>query len=104
MSNEAQSPEEVVLRVSTAIYSIDAAKRAAYALMGQMSVLLEDGDGEIVCRLRTKNKSADPGKLEELFLEELVDQDLRLSIEARTEPLRSVILGLAFSRTGLQDG
>jgi len=35
---------------------------------------------------------------------EVVDHDLRISIEQRTSPYRDAILGLAFSKTGLQDG
>lgn len=104
MLNDTAAPQAAVLRFSTDIYSIEAAKRAAYALMGQMTVLLEEGEGTIICWLQAKSKATDAQELERLFLEELLDQDLRLSIEARTEPLRSVILGLAFSRTGLQDG
>jgi len=42
--------------------------------------------------------------LERDFRRELLDQDLRINLEARTEPIRTAILGLAFSRTGLQDG
>jgi hypothetical protein len=35
--------------------------------------------------------------------DEVLDQELRLSTEAKTEDLRNAILGLAFSRTGLQE-
>jgi len=36
------------------------------------------------------------------FKKEILDQNLRLKIKRETEPMRNLILGYVFSKTGLQ--
>lgn len=82
--------------------SVEAVKRAAYALMAHVTVSFTLTNSDILCSLRPEIPAADLGELERDFRREVLDHDLRLSIEAQTEHVRSAILGLAFSRTGLQ--
>lgn len=92
------------MHLSRAAFSIEAVKRASYTLMPQYDVSLEMSDDAIVCTLLPANNTVTMGTAERDFRREVVDQDLRMSIEGRTEAYRDAILGLAFSRTGLQDG
>lgn len=85
-------------------FALEAVKRAAYMLMARVTVTYEITPDIIRCTLSPAAPSIDLALAERDFRREVLDQDLRLSIEARTEPMRTAILGLAFSRTGLQDG
>ena len=82
---------------------MEALKRAAYALMARATVKFETTDKEVRCILTPTSVDERLDELERDFRREVVDQDLRISIEAQTEPLRTAILGLTFSRTGLQE-
>ena len=95
-----QASLDVVL--SLAIFSPDALKRAAYAMMARANVAFEVSDTEVRCTITPTSQTEDAEALERDFRREVIDQDLRISIESRTEPMRNAILGLTFSRTGLQ--
>lgn len=84
-------------------FSLEAVKRAAYVFMGQADVSFEQSEAGIRCTLRTATANEDQGTLERAFRREVLDQDLRISTEAQTEQIRNTILGLTFSRTGLQE-
>ncbi|GFE77312.1 hypothetical protein [Novosphingobium sp. TCA1] len=90
--------------LSRAALSVDAAKRAAYALMARYDVDVAVTGDDIICRLLPANSTVSMDTAERDFRREVIDQDLRISIEERTAPYRDAILGLAFSRSGLQDG
>ncbi|WP_408591832.1 hypothetical protein [Novosphingobium sp.] len=85
-------------------FALEAVKRAAYVLMPTLSVTFAVTSELITCELTPANPDVDMVRAERDFRREVLDQDLRLSIEAKTAPIREAILGLAFSRTGLQDG
>lgn len=90
--------------LSRAAFSVEAVKRASYSLMAQYDVSVVLSDDEIHCTLMPAAPAVSMNTAERDFRREVVDQDLRISIEQRTEAYRDTILGLAFSRTGLQDG
>ena len=92
------------MQLSREAFSIEAVKRASYSLMGQYDVSVALSEDAIVCTLTPAIKASPMDTAERDFRREVVDQDLRISIEQRTEAYRDTILGLAFSRTGLQDG
>ena len=71
--------------------------------MKRATVVFEDGSEGLTLIVSPLEPSADLELLERDFRRELLDQDLRMNLEARTEPIRTAILGLAFSRTGLQN-
>lgn len=84
------------------MYSLDALKRAAYAMMHRISVKFDISNDLVRCTILSLSSNEDAAILERDFLREVNDHDLRLSIEAQTEQTRTAILGLTFSRTGLQ--
>lgn len=86
-----------------AMFDLEALKRAAYVLMPRASIAFEISNSEVRCSITPTSPKEDRGLLERDFRREVVDHALRISIEARTEPMRNAILGLTFSRTGLQE-
>lgn len=90
--------------LSRAAFSIESVKRASYSLMARYDVSLVLSDSEILCTLTPATSAVQMETAERDFRREVVDQDLRISIEQRTETYRDTILGLAFSQTGLQGG
>ena len=84
------------------MFSLEALKRAAYVLMARATVAFETSNLEVRCTIIPTTETMDLQLLERDFRREVIDQDLRMEIEARTEPMRNAILGLTFSRTGLQ--
>lgn len=79
------------------LHSVEAVKRASYALMARVTVSVEIDADQVSCLLEPV-PGEDLERLIQDFRREVLDQDLRLDIEAKTEPLRNLILGLAFSR------
>lgn len=100
-TDEKSASFEVLLPAGA--FSLEALKRAAYALMARADISFEPCGEEVRCILRPLSTSENSGTLERDFRREVLDQDLRISIEDRTEPMRNAVLGLAFSRTGLQE-
>lgn len=104
MPGAGQDVTQVTVTFSPAIHSIEAVKRAAYELMARAHIAIDGTSEAIVCTLVPTAKGIDIDVLAHEFQREVLDQGLRLVLEQRTEPMRAAILGLAFSRTGLQDG
>ena len=92
----------MLVELPASSFSMEAAQRAAYDLMARLSVAFSVGDQVIRCELTPASADVDMQVAERDFRREVLDQELRISIQAKTEPLRTAILGLAFSRTGLQ--
>ena len=92
-----------VVELPSRVFNVEAGKRAAYAMMRRATVVFEDMPSGVRCLVSSLSTPSEPlDVLERDFRRELIDQELRLSIEAKTQSLRDAILGLAFSRTGLQ--
>ncbi len=102
MAND--SGDVIVVDFPCAGFSIEAVKRAAYALMAQYDVSIDVTAEVILCAVRPAHAKVDMVTAERDLRREVVDHDLRISIEQQTSPYRDAILGLAFSKTGLQDG
>ena len=83
--------------------SLDSLKKAAYRFIDQFSVEFLPNELSFLCVLRfNPDSSEESAKLTvENFRKEVLDQDLRASIKAETEPLRNLILAHAFSKTSL---
>lgn len=92
------------VHLSRAAFSIESVKRASYSLMARYDISVALSDDEILCTLTPATGVVQMETAERDFRREVVDQDLRISIEQRTEAYRDTILGLAFSQTGLQGG
>lgn len=91
---------DVVLPI--AMFGLEASKRAAYVLMARAMFAFEVSNAEIRCTLTPTATDSSRDQLELDFRREVIDQELRIEIEGRTEPMRNAILGLTFSQTGLQ--
>lgn len=83
-------------------HPIEAYKRAAYTLMNRVTCSVQPNEQGVRCVLEPVSKEPPDGLIRD-FRREVLDQDLRISIESKTENLRNLILGLAFSRVGRDD-
>ena len=96
--------EQRKLEFDIQVYSIEAAQKAAYRLLKYFTIDIKPNATQIVCTL-----SSNLGITEESFdfaiqefKKNILDEELRLKIRKETEPIRNLVLGIAFSRTGLQ--
>lgn len=94
--------DNVVVRFAAALYSIDAVKRAAYRFTDRVAIDIQPDTDGICCTLRALSSKSDLTALEGQFRNEVLDQDLRISVAKETEQVRNLVLSLAFSKTGLQ--
>ncbi len=82
--------------------SIDAIQRAAYRFSDRFSLELQPGGSSHRCLLRPVGEFDLRSEVAN-FRTEVLDQTLRERIRAETEPIRTMILAQAFSRTGVVD-
>jgi His-Xaa-Ser system protein HxsD len=92
----------VLVEVPATGFSLGAAKRAAYDLMALVDVSFSANEQTLSCALSPARPDVDMTSAERDFRRALLDHELRQSIEQQTDPLRTAILALAFSKTGLQ--
>ena len=97
------SNDSIELVVDLNVYNLDAVKRAGYKFSDRCGVLLTQiEDGKLHVQLNSIKKISKDNLLM-MFCNELLDQDLRISIAKETEPVRNLILAYAFSKTSLSD-
>lgn len=88
------------------LYDVEAIQKAAYRSVNVLTVDITITDGKINCLLKPNIGASEAGfayGVEE-FRKDVLDQQLRIKLKAETEPVRNLILGIAFSNTGLQGG
>ncbi len=90
------------MRFDASSSSIDAIQRAAYRYSDRFSCELRSGESEHLCLLSAVG-DADVGEAVGGFRTEVLDQVLRERIRTETEPIRTMILAHAFSKTGVAD-
>ncbi len=95
-------PASIELSFDAASHSVDAIQRAGYRFSDRVSCELTSGEDEHRCLL-TAVDDADIDALVADFRTEVLDQVLRERIRSETEPIRTMILAQAFSKTGLVD-
>ncbi len=85
------------------LYSGDALKKAAYRLLDRCIADISDVQDsfEVVLKSVTAKSDVSMDRLVDDFKKEVLDQELRLSIKAESEPYRNLILAHVFSRTSL---
>ena len=83
-------------------FQAEAYKRAAYVMMDKVTCSIKTSDLGTICELEVLTSTSSSNIVRD-FRREVLDQDLRISIETQTEPMRNLILGLAFSRVGRDD-
>lgn len=86
------------------VYSIEAIQKAAYRYINLFCIDLSFSGSLIEC-IVTFDKSVSKDSVEHYLMEfkkEILDQHLRQIIKKETEPVRNLILGIAFSNSDLQ--
>lgn len=98
-----QQPMSHTLSLDKSVYSLDVVERAAYRFIDRLTIVISQTNEQIVCEIdpaHTSESSIDEHIAD--FKRELLDQKLRTEIKRETEPVRNLILSLAFSKSGLQ--
>ena len=96
-------PGEIVVDFDAAIQSLSALNAAAYRLADIAACHIDQADGRYVCRL-TPTAADDADTLRARYLQLVTDENLRESLRAKTEPVRNLILSLAFGALAAQPG
>ena len=79
-----------------AVHSVDALHAAAYRMIGTASCQIEKTGSRFICLLTPTAAESDPDALRLRFLDLVTDERLRERLAAKTEPVRNLILSLAF--------
>lgn len=93
----------MVIVYDRSLYSPEAIQKAAYRGLNKITLNLKVTDNEFVCELESNIKISDEAfelAVEE-FKKDVLDYQLREKIKKESEPLRNLILSIAFSKTGL---
>jgi His-Xaa-Ser system protein HxsD len=98
----AEGAAKVEVSFAAATTSIEAIQRAAYRFCDRFSCELVPGEDFHRCLL-TPTAIDDAEAEIANFRTEVLDQTLRERIRAETEPIRTMILAHAFSKTGVVD-
>ena len=93
----------VAVRIDEAVYSLDAVLRAAYKLSDRCHVLLGTQAGDITAFVMGRAADDDVTAHIGSFLSELLDQQMRVQLEAQFGPLRTIIAAQAFAQGNLLD-
>ncbi|MBI0004501.1 His-Xaa-Ser system protein HxsD [Bartonella sp. M0177] len=91
-----------MLEFDCVIYSSTAIQKAAYRAMNFMLVHIDLNEEKIICICEPTSET-DNDQFEKAiqeFKKDVLDYSLREKIRDETTPIRNLILGIAFSRTG----
>jgi His-Xaa-Ser system protein HxsD len=96
--------EAVRLSFDEHIYSVEEIQKAAYRGSAYFTIDISVHGSKIDCSLSPALESSDQdfARAVEDFKKDVLDYHLRAKLKAESEPIRNLILGIAFSRTGLQ--
>ena len=88
---------EIVVEFAPGTQTLSALREAAYRLIGTASCQIDATDRRLVCRLtpNPKEKASDED-VRSRFLDLVTDQNLREQIAVQTQPMRDVLVALAF--------
>jgi His-Xaa-Ser system protein HxsD len=86
---------EVRVDFDAAAQSLSALNAAAYRLVGTATCQIDKEGGRYVCWLRPTGQ-LDSDSLRSRFVELVTDENVRENLSAKTEPVRNLILSLAF--------
>jgi His-Xaa-Ser system protein HxsD len=93
----------VAVRIDQAIYSLEAILRAAYKLSDRCHILLDSHDGNVTAFIMGQTAEDAVAAHVGSFVNELLDQQLRVQLEAQFGPLRTIIAAQAFAQGNLLD-
>lgn len=86
---------EISLDFDGETQSLSALQAAAYRLIGTAHCDISAREGGYRCRLKPV-RPADAESVRAYFLDCVTDENVRASLRERTDPIRNVILSLAF--------
>ncbi|WP_439878178.1 His-Xaa-Ser system protein HsxD [Pseudomonas prosekii] len=92
-----------VLVFDERLYDVDVLQKAAYRSINSLMADISFSDGQLVCALSSNIDVDEPSfrfAVQE-FRKDILDYQLRHRLNAETLPVKNLILGLAFSKTGL---
>src|SRR5262245_28785723 len=98
-AGDAQHPGTESIRFSSAVFSLDTVKKAAYRFLDRFSTDFRVEGDDVICVVTFLR----PSSLEVVqstiaaFRIEVLDQDLRQKVAAETSSARNAVLALAFS-------
>ena len=81
------------------LYSLEAITATAYHFSGDYYIsvdCLNEKDDKYLLSIRSKSEASEDGSIKEIFINELVDQQVRLDIESRFGHIRDLIVEEAF--------
>lgn len=95
--------ESVLLVFDERLFSIEAVQKAAYRFIHLYTLDMSLSDGNINCTLTPSQELSAEGNEHYIseFKKEVLDQHLRIKIKTETEAVRNLVLGIAFSNSGL---
>jgi His-Xaa-Ser system protein HxsD len=93
----------VALALDPTIYAVDAVLRAAYKFSDKASWLLDRQNDQIFVFVIGKKADADVEPIVSEFMNELLDQQLRVRLEQQFGTIRDLIVAEAFSEGNLLD-
>ena len=91
---------EVCVDFDALTNSLSALNAAAYRLIGAATCRIDKDGDRYVCRL-TPTAETDAEALPLRFMNLVTDENVRENLHARTEPVRNLILSLAFGSLAL---
>jgi His-Xaa-Ser system protein HxsD len=86
---------EIVVDFAAATQSQSALDTAAYRLLGVATCQVDKSGDRYLCRLQP-TANIDPETLRARFIALVTDENVRENLRAKTEPVRNLILSLAF--------
>lgn len=90
-------PTEVLVEIGEDVCTLDILSSAAYRLIDVATCQIDRIGGAFHCRLLLKETAdMDSESLRRRFLDYLIDERLRAQLAIKTEPIRNLILSLAF--------
>ena len=92
---------EVLVDFDAATHSLSALNAAAYRLIGTAACQIDKSGGRFICRL-TSTAQLDADSLRSRYLQLVTDENVREGLRAKTEPVRNLILSLAFGSLASQ--
>jgi len=85
------------------LYDAQVLQKAAYRSINALTVDITPDEGQFICVLSSNIGMDEPSFLSAIqeFKKDVLDYQLRHRLAVETQPIKNLILGLAFSKTGL---
>lgn len=85
------------------LYDAQVLQKAAYRSINSLTVDFTSRGGQFICALSSNIGVDEPSFLTAVqeFKKDVLDYQLRHRLNIETQPIKNLILGLAFSKTGL---